>query len=585
MKQINLQSRDINPAGAGSPAGDDVRRTYLTMTAWALVFAHLAVLLLAGIVLVIILLNTPGATDGLVQTTAFERLLDPEQTSSLLEILTDPEILFIPMPELAPAFVPETSPQADSVVSIEPIESVYSMLVTPLLPYQTSGVFYDPAGCRLPVGSSEIVRTETWVLSERSLGMLEHAVELYGGAFDPDTLVISRPSSGMNGQVRLPIRVEDDALFIDMLSQNGYEALYVEVDPLVRALRVAGFAAWFWDWDEQFLGSNPMIYAIPIGAASLSAEVEDLLFGDAGYFYGYRGIRDGQPLLDPHGGPIICAWMIDQGLASEDMVANLPRIGTPLGDWQTELEQRAATFITGTRKETNRLAREIGFLGGTVEDPSNMCGPLTAAILRDSNLIPSSVGPIRDPKSFWLANPVLNGRPWSLFPLEDYDLYQFQIPLMTFSFEDWPLCTGDILFTYAGAGEYSHVFVVTEIDSAGRAYSVTNQIQEDGSFLVERVLLYDPTNPSAGAFRNEWTSNPSRGRTGLGGFDVLRRIGSCLPPGTLVEYIVRAGDTLPTLAASFHSQINAILFSSGVPDMTTALDFGQVLRIPVNLQP
>ena len=366
MKQFNLESRGFNPAGVRSPAGDDTRRAYLTMTASVLVFAHLAVLLLAGVALVIVLLNTPGATDGLVQTTAFERLLNPEHTSSLLDILTDPEILFIPMPELAPAFVPETNPQANPVVSIEPIESAYSMLVAPLLPYQTSGVFYDPAGCRPPVGSDEVIRTETWALSERSFGMLEHAVELYGGDFDPDNLVISRPSIGMNGQVRLQIHVEDDVLIIDMLSRNGYEALYVEVDPLVRALRVAGFAAWFWDWDEQFLGSEPMIYAIPIGAASLSAEDENLLSGDAGYLYGYRGIRDGQPLLDPHGGPIICAWMIDEGLASEDMVANLPRIGTPLGDWQTELEETAATFITDTPKgdqparTRNRISRWNG---------------------------------------------------------------------------------------------------------------------------------------------------------------------------------------------------------------------------------
>jgi hypothetical protein len=247
------------------------------------------------------------------------------------------------------------------------------------------------------------------------------------------------------------------------------------------------------------------------------------------------------------------------------------------------LKEVAESYITTTREESGELAREIGYLGGTYEDPSNMCGPLTAAILRDADLLPSSFGPVRDPKNFWYANPSTNGRPWSLFPLDEYDSTAFHMSIVKFEFSDWPLCPGDIVFTYAGRGEYSHIFVVTEVDGTGRAFSVTNQPQPDLGFLVERVLLYDPDDPSIGAFRNEWTNDFMKGRTGLGGFDVLRRKGVCLPTGSSLEYSVLPGDTLFTLTERYNTTIPAILLENDLSLETTRLIVDQIINIPANI--
>jgi len=558
--------------------GEGGRRLVLTISV-VLILVHFMGLLLAAVFGIFFLLSKPGVAEALVQTTEFDRWIGDGQGVSLRAVFVDEAPLQLVQGETDPF---EDSENVLSAVEVMPIESAYASMVEPMQPYLTSGVFYNPAGCLRPEDGAD-VEGNGWSLSQRTYGMLAHAVDLFDAVLDPGTLTIVYANGVNNGIIRLPIRVEDGALVIQMISGNGFDTRYQEVDPLIRSLRVAGFAAWFWDWDEQYLGSEPVIHAIPIGDESLPDDLISAIENNIGYFNGYYLQADGQPVLDPHGGPIVCQWMIDDDLVGADQVANLPRIGTPLGDWQTLLQQVASGFITETRKETNRLAREIGFLGGTVEDPSNMCGPLTAAILGEAGLLPSSVGPIRDPKSFWLANPAVNGRPWSLFPLDDYVLYNFETSLSVFSFTDWPLCTGDILFTYAGIGEYSHVFVVTEIDDAGRAYSVTNQIQPDGSFLVERVLLYDPNDLDAGAFRNEWTNEPARGRTGLGGFDVLRRISSCLVEGSVIEYTVRPGDTLPVIAATFRSSVSAILTANNLAQETTMLEAGTSVRVPVNL--
>lgn len=211
-----------------------------------------------------------------------------------------------------------------------------------------------------------------------------------------------------------------------------------------------------------------------------------------------------------------------------------------------------------------------------------MCGPLAASILLEADLIPASVGPLRDPKSFWLANPAINGRPWTFFSSDEYELFRFPIRLDYFDFNAWPLCTGDTVFTYAGIGEFSHVFVVTEVDTRGRAYSVTNYSQEDGGFLVERLMLYDPANPKEGVFNDEWSNDASRGRTGLGGFEVLRRTGSCFQPGTQLKYSVRPGDTLSTLASRFHTSVPAILDANQYSTEAMKLEVGQEIWILVN---
>ncbi|HCB01374.1 MAG TPA: hypothetical protein DEP19_03235 [Anaerolineae bacterium] len=55
-----------------------------------------------------------------------------------------------------------------------------------------------------------------------------------------------------------------------------------------------------------------------------------------------------------------------------------------------------------------------------------------------------------------------------------------------------------------------------------------------------------------------------------------------LRPGTLIEYIVKAGDSLGGIANLFNSTIEAISTENSITD-PNALFVGQLLRIPVNL--
>jgi hypothetical protein len=187
-----------------------------------------------------------------------------------------------------------------------------------------------------------------------------------------------------------------------------------------------------------------------------------------------------------------------------------------------------------------------------------MCGPLSAAILHEAGLLPASVGPVANLKSYWLANPVTNGRPWSLFPADLYQVNRFKTGIDRFDFDAWPLMPGDFVYTYAGRGSFSHMFVVTEVDSTGRAYTVTNQLQADGGYLVQRVLLYDPQDDQEGVLRSRCVECGSwRRRTGLGGFDVLRRRDLGQPTGTQVVHTVLAGETLPRIAGAYGSTLAA----------------------------
>jgi hypothetical protein len=206
-----------------------------------------------------------------------------------------------------------------------------------------------------------------------------------------------------------------------------------------------------------------------------------------------------------------------------------------------------------------------------------------AAILKAAHLLPLDYGPAADVASYWLADPEkLDNRPWAFFPRRDYELFHFDTATNQFDFVKFPLLPGDFLYTYQGTDGYEHMFVVTEVDAQGRAYTVTNNKQRDLTYIAQKVLLYDPTDLSAGVFKNDWANSPHVGRTGMLGFDVMRRKGVTLPSGTLYAYPVEAGDTLPSLALKFGSTVEAITAHNHGIDLS-ALQAGQVITLPVNV--
>jgi hypothetical protein len=151
-----------------------------------------------------------------------------------------------------------------------------------------------------------------------------------------------------------------------------------------------------------------------------------------------------------------------------------------------------------------------------------------------------------------------------------------------FDFSAWPLQPADFLYAYAAGYGFDHMFIVTEVDAEGRAYTVTNQFQIWGNpiwgkMLIQRYLLYDPHTPGAGIIYNEW-SDSRLGQVGNNGFDVLRKRG--MQAGTLYAYAVRPGDTLPELAARFGSKLESLVQANPGVDLAN-LQVGQSLAIPI----
>jgi hypothetical protein len=259
-------------------------------------------------------------------------------------------------------------------------------------------------------------------------------------------------------------------------------------------------------------------------------------------------------------------------------------------DWRVRLDSAAQSFLAPDPDQALAVARTINFLGNGFEDPSNMCGPLAGAILQEAQLLPAGYSPLNDLKIFWLAGGIREGGPpWDYFPPERYTLYTFDERIDVFDFSTWPLTPGDLVYTYAGEGlygwdlegEYEHIFVVTSLDEEGRAYSVTNQQLPDLSYVIREVLLYDPADPTVGAFRTTWVEDPYVvGRTGLGGFDVLRLNGLTQQAGSTYTYTVEPGDTTLSIAREFHSSPEVIAHQNGL-EAFAVLQVGQELEIPI----
>lgn len=178
-------------------------------------------------------------------------------------------------------------------------------------------------------------------------------------------------------------------------------------------------------------------------------------------------------------------------------------------------------YLAPTTADASRVAKDLNFIGRDGH-PSNMCGPLAFAILRDAGLV--------DPKinleEYWLLNP----RDWSdqkllekTFPSDRFVHYEFTQSLKNFNWARFPLLPGDFLYIYSGkGGNFEHMLVVSRVDSQKRAFAVTNYATRDG-FIIEELNLYDPAEKTAGIFYT-WTANPyaKLGATGFAGFDLWR---------------------------------------------------------------
>jgi hypothetical protein len=173
----------------------------------------------------------------------------------------------------------------------------------------------EPAGCQKPPDDYTRLEVNGWTLNARTLAMLSHAQELYGGELELTVNAITQGSYHDNGAVSFGTHLGGGAVDLSVLRRGTYTILWEDMEPLLHALRLAGFAAWLREYGELYADSPIHIHAIAIGDRELSAPAEAQLTGPAGYFRGYSGLTDdnGSPTADRYGGPILCQWMMELG--------------------------------------------------------------------------------------------------------------------------------------------------------------------------------------------------------------------------------------------------------------------------------
>jgi hypothetical protein len=171
----------------------------------------------------------------------------------------------------------------------------------------------EPAGCKTPLEDYSRLQINGHSLNKRTVDMLEHAALLYNGKINITNTAITQGSYSDNGPASFGTHLGGGAVDLSVLWYDGTRLLILEseIEPLILALRTAGFAAWLREVDEAYPGTGIHIHAIAIGDQELSYSAQQQLTGDFGYFRGYNGLPQpyNHPQPDRHTGPILCDWM------------------------------------------------------------------------------------------------------------------------------------------------------------------------------------------------------------------------------------------------------------------------------------
>jgi hypothetical protein len=191
-----------------------------------------------------------------------------------------------------------------------------------------------------------------------------------------------------------------------------------------------------------------------------------------------------------------------------------------------KLYYASLAYLAYTPEDADKIARQIGYLGGKNESASLACGPLSITIMRDAGILPADIST----NKIWLLCPredreecngikILNQ---VYFPPDKFDYIRVYESVRTYNFSTNPLQPGDWLYLFTNIHGFDHMLVVTRVDEKGIAYTVTNLDRGKGFMITEEALYY-PNNPEAGLFYE--LSDPQRGMLGMsgtGGFLLIR---------------------------------------------------------------
>ncbi|MBL8120084.1 MAG: SH3 domain-containing protein [Anaerolineae bacterium] len=172
----------------------------------------------------------------------------------------------------------------------------------------------EPDECLTPPDSLDRIRIGYGTLNLRTLAMLDHAQAIYTadggiarfrsaimqGSYNPGGVSASFGTHDGGGAVDLSVREIGTGVILTR-----------EIEPMLEALRLAGFAAWLRDTSELYPGSPIHIHAIAIGDPDLSEAARAQIDGTFGYLRGFNGLpqESGIPLPDTSGAMVVCNWM------------------------------------------------------------------------------------------------------------------------------------------------------------------------------------------------------------------------------------------------------------------------------------
>ena len=125
---------------------------------------------------------------------------------------------------------------------------------TPITPTLTATITLtpEPLGCQKPPDDYTRVEVNGWTLNQRTMAMLAHAQELYGGEIELTGYAITQGSYHDNGSASFGTHLGGGAVDLSVMRKGTWTVLWDDMDPLLHALRVAGFAAWLREADELY---------------------------------------------------------------------------------------------------------------------------------------------------------------------------------------------------------------------------------------------------------------------------------------------------------------------------------------------
>ena len=135
----------------------------------------------------------------------------------------------------------------------------------PILPTPTAIAIAKPFGCLHAPDDYSRLHINGHRISQRKFFMLQHAYNLYGGVIHIIEQAITQGCYNDLEPLRFGTHSGGGVVDISVIDRSLWILLYEEIEPLILAMRMEGFAAWLRDFDELSPGSPIHIHAAAVG--------------------------------------------------------------------------------------------------------------------------------------------------------------------------------------------------------------------------------------------------------------------------------------------------------------------------------